>query len=53
MLLIDTQIFCKILLFAQLLGQQLPSSNETGTGIGANNLIFPLLLHLFFFIYGR
>jgi len=40
MLLIDTHIFCRNLLFVQLLGQQLSSSDETGTEIGAINSFF-------------
>jgi len=40
MLSIDTYIFCKNLLFVQLLGQQLSSSDETGTEIGAINSVF-------------
>jgi hypothetical protein len=39
MLLIDTHIFCKNLLFVQLLGQLLSSSDETGMEIGAINSV--------------
>lgn len=54
MLLIDSFIFCKSLLFVRLLGQQLSSSDEIGTEIGAINSVFSSLLHLFwFFIYRR
>lgn len=51
MLLIDTHIFCKNLLFVQLLGQQLSSSDETGTEIGAINSVFRHFLTCSVFLF--